>query len=169
MNNFVEQLRLAEKATEDIYFAKIDRELIESLHRRLQAEKYSCQPSDQFSAEERAKASPAVCKWQALANESIPKTSWFGRYQDICTVSQGARAMSVMISKILHRASKCPFACFMKFLLSITFIYALHVAAYHQADVPLYSYVWLVNLFAVTAVLAIAFHWNCRFRNSDIG
>ena len=77
--------------------------------------------------------------------------------------------MSIMISKLLHRASKCPFACFMKFLLSITFIYALHVAAYHQADVTLYSYVWLVNLFAVTAVLAIAFHWNCRFRNSDIG
>ena len=39
MSNFVEQLRLAEKAAEDIYFAKVNRELIESLHKRLQAEK----------------------------------------------------------------------------------------------------------------------------------
>ena len=32
MGDFVEQLRLAEKAAEDIYFAKVSRELIESLH-----------------------------------------------------------------------------------------------------------------------------------------
>ena len=60
MSGFVEQLRLAEKAAEDIYFAKIDRELIESLHKRLQTEKNSGQPSDQFSAEARAEASPAL-------------------------------------------------------------------------------------------------------------
>ena len=40
----IEQLRLAEKAAEDIYFAKIDRELIESLHKRLEAEKSFGQP-----------------------------------------------------------------------------------------------------------------------------
>mgnify|MGYP000270061839 CR=1 FL=1 len=34
MTGFVEQLRLAEKAAEDIYFAKLNRELIEALHRR---------------------------------------------------------------------------------------------------------------------------------------
>jgi hypothetical protein len=39
MSNFVEQLRLAEKAAEDIYFAKLNRELIEALHKRMQAEK----------------------------------------------------------------------------------------------------------------------------------
>ena len=39
MSDFVEKLRLAEKAAEDIYFAKVDRELIESLHKRMQAEK----------------------------------------------------------------------------------------------------------------------------------
>ena len=77
--------------------------------------------------------------------------------------------MSDMISKLLHRAGKCPFACFMKFLLSVNFIYALHVAAYHQADVTLYSYVWLLNIFAVIAVLAVAFHWSCLFRNADKG
>ena len=49
MRGFVEQLRLAEKAAEDIYFAKINRELIESLHKRMQAEKDSFQPSDQSS------------------------------------------------------------------------------------------------------------------------
>lgn len=60
MNGFIEQLRLAEKAAEDIYFAKIDCELIESLHRRLQAERNSGQPSHQFRAETRAEASSAL-------------------------------------------------------------------------------------------------------------
>ena len=50
MSNFVEQLRLAEKAAEDIYFAKVNRELIESLHKRMQTEKNAFQPSDQSSA-----------------------------------------------------------------------------------------------------------------------
>ena len=61
MSGFVEQLRLAEKAVEDIYFAKVNRELIESLHKRMQAEKDSFQPSDhQHWA--RAEDSPAVMK-----------------------------------------------------------------------------------------------------------
>ena len=51
MGGFVEKLRLAEKAAEDIYFAKVNRELIEALHKRIQAEKNSFQPSDQSSAE----------------------------------------------------------------------------------------------------------------------
>ena len=50
MSDFVEKLRLAEKAAEDIYFAKVNRELIEDLHRRIQAEENSSQPSDHFSA-----------------------------------------------------------------------------------------------------------------------
>ncbi len=49
MNGFVEQLRLAEKAAEDIYFARINRELIEALHKRMLAEKKSFQPSGQSS------------------------------------------------------------------------------------------------------------------------
>ena len=56
MNDFVRQLRLAEKAAEDIYIAKVDRELIESLHKRMQAEKNSFHPSDQSSAEARPNA-----------------------------------------------------------------------------------------------------------------
>ncbi|MDB4409679.1 hypothetical protein N9235_02590 [Gammaproteobacteria bacterium] len=55
----------------------------------------------------------------------------------------------------------------MKFLLSVTFIYAIHVAAYHQADMAHSSYFWLANLFAVIAVLAVAFHWSCQIRNAD--
>ena len=51
MGDFVEQLRLAEKAAEDIYFAKVNRELIEDLHRRMQEEKNSFQTSDQSSVE----------------------------------------------------------------------------------------------------------------------
>jgi hypothetical protein len=62
MSGFVEQIRLAEKAAEDIYFAKVDRELIESLHKRMQAEKKSFQAADQRSAEARAKDSPVVVK-----------------------------------------------------------------------------------------------------------
>ena len=51
MSDFVEQLRLAEKAAEDIYFAKVDRKLIESLHKLMRAEKDSFQPSGQSSVE----------------------------------------------------------------------------------------------------------------------
>ncbi len=75
--------------------------------------------------------------------------------------------MSTILADLFHRSGQCPFACFLKFLLSVFFIYALHVAAYHQIDVSLYSYVWQVNLFAVIAVLALAFNWNCQFRNAD--
>ena len=38
MGDFIDKLRLAEKAAEDIYFAKVNRELIESLHKRMQPE-----------------------------------------------------------------------------------------------------------------------------------
>ena len=75
--------------------------------------------------------------------------------------------MSVMIANLFHRASKCPTACFLKLLLSVSFVYALHIAAYHQVDVPLYSYIWLVNLVGVIAVLALALHWNCEYRNAE--
>ena len=44
MNYFIEQLKLAEKAAEDIYFAKINFELIEALHKHMKVEKNSCQP-----------------------------------------------------------------------------------------------------------------------------
>ena len=51
MTGFVEQLRLAEKAAEDIYFAQVSRELIAALHKRMQIEKDSDQPSDEARAE----------------------------------------------------------------------------------------------------------------------
>lgn len=60
MAGFAEQLRLAEKAAEDIYFAKVSRELIESLHKRMQTEKDSYQPSDQPGAEALAGYGPAI-------------------------------------------------------------------------------------------------------------
>jgi hypothetical protein len=62
MSDFVEQLRLAEKAAEDIYFAKLNHELIESLHKRMQPERNSCQPSGQSSARARVEGSPVVMK-----------------------------------------------------------------------------------------------------------
>jgi len=38
MTDFVETMKLAEKAQEDIYFAKLNRKLIEELHRRAAVE-----------------------------------------------------------------------------------------------------------------------------------
>ena len=50
MSDFITQLRLAEKAAEDIYFAKVNCELIACLHRRMQSEKNTSQPAVQASA-----------------------------------------------------------------------------------------------------------------------
>ena len=52
MSDFVEQLRLAEKAAEDIYFAKVSRELIESMHKRMQVEDRSCNPGAEARSED---------------------------------------------------------------------------------------------------------------------
>jgi hypothetical protein len=52
--DFVETMRLAEKAQEDIYFAKINRELIDELHRHAEAEKAAA-----AAAEKTAKADKA--------------------------------------------------------------------------------------------------------------
>lgn len=43
MSDFVEQLALAEKAAEDIYFAKVNRELINALHEQMRSEERACQ------------------------------------------------------------------------------------------------------------------------------
>lgn len=51
MSDFVEQLALAEKAAEDIYFARVNRELIESLHEQLRAEEHSQEAPDQSGVE----------------------------------------------------------------------------------------------------------------------
>lgn len=47
MSDFVEQLALAEKAAEDIYFARVNRELIESLHEQMRAEERSSRAAEQ--------------------------------------------------------------------------------------------------------------------------
>lgn len=51
MSDFVEQLALAEKAAEDIYFARVNRELIESLREQLRAEEHSKEAPDQSGVE----------------------------------------------------------------------------------------------------------------------
>jgi hypothetical protein len=55
MSDFIEQLRLAEKAAEDIYFAKVNRELIDALHKRMQAEEDDCESSDRSRTQAQAK------------------------------------------------------------------------------------------------------------------
>ena len=47
MTNFVEKLRLAERAKEDVYFSRIDRELIEALHQHEQLHDPDESPDDQ--------------------------------------------------------------------------------------------------------------------------
>jgi len=61
MRGLVEQLRLAEKAAEDIYFAKVNRELIESLHKRVRA-KEQCLATSGSVIEKQAGTRPAVVK-----------------------------------------------------------------------------------------------------------
>jgi hypothetical protein len=41
MTNLVDQLRLAERAKENVYFARIDRELIDALHQHEQLDRLS--------------------------------------------------------------------------------------------------------------------------------
>lgn len=47
MTNLVDQLRLAERAEEDIYFARIDRELIDALHQQERLDRLARVESDQ--------------------------------------------------------------------------------------------------------------------------
>jgi ribosomal protein L12E/L44/L45/RPP1/RPP2 len=57
VTDFVETMRLVEKAQEDIYFAKLNRELIEELHRHAAAEEAAAAAA---AAEKSAKARQAV-------------------------------------------------------------------------------------------------------------
>jgi hypothetical protein len=75
--------------------------------------------------------------------------------------------MSGFLSKLLHRASKCPFAFSLKFLLLICCLGTLHVAIYHRVDMGPYVYTLLVGLIGLVGSLALAFHWNCQLSNSE--
>jgi hypothetical protein len=75
--------------------------------------------------------------------------------------------MSALISNLLHRASVCPSACFLKFLLLAVCIYIFHIAISHQVDVSPHLYTLLVGLVGVVATLALAFHWHCQLRKSE--
>ena len=75
--------------------------------------------------------------------------------------------MSALISNLLHRASVCPFACFLKFLLVAGCIYTLHIAISHQFDVSPHLYTLLAGSVGVVATLALAFHWHCQLRKGE--
>ena len=62
MSDFMTQLRLAEKAAEDIYFAKINSELIESIHKRMQAGENPFRSSGQPCAKTQAQYRAVVMK-----------------------------------------------------------------------------------------------------------
>lgn len=67
------------------------------------------------------------------------------------------------VANLYHRVCKCPVACFLKFLLSVSILYVLHIALYHQADMSPYLSALLVVSVSVVAVIALAFHWTCDF------
>ena len=75
--------------------------------------------------------------------------------------------MLIMLENVFHRANKCPFACFFKVLLSVSFIFALHIAISHQVSVSPYIFIMLVAFVGLVAALAVATHWSCRIRNTD--
>lgn len=75
--------------------------------------------------------------------------------------------MLVILDNLFHRANQCPFACFLKVLLSVSFIFALHIAISHQVNVSPYLFIMLVGLVGVIATLAAATHWSCRIRNTN--
>ena len=75
--------------------------------------------------------------------------------------------MLIMLQNLIQRANQCPFACFLKVLLFISFIFALHIAIFHQVNVSPYIFIMLVVLVGVIAALAVATHWSCRIRNMD--
>jgi hypothetical protein len=75
--------------------------------------------------------------------------------------------MLIVLENLFHRANQCPFACFLKVLLSVSFISILHIAISHQVNVSPYIFIMLVALLGVIAALAVATHWSCRLRNTD--
>jgi hypothetical protein len=75
--------------------------------------------------------------------------------------------MLAMFQNLFHRANRCPFACFLKVLLSISIIYTIHIAIAHQINVSPYSFIILLGFVGVIAALAVASDWSCRIRNVD--
>ena len=73
----------------------------------------------------------------------------------------------MMLEDLFRLANRCPVACFLKVLLSVIFIYAIHIAISHQVNVSPYSFILLVALVGVIAALAVAFDWSCRIDNKD--
>jgi hypothetical protein len=76
--------------------------------------------------------------------------------------------MLTTLQNLYHRAHQCPFACFLKVLLSVSIIFALHIAISHQVSVSPYLFIMLVAFVGLIAALAAATHWSCRIRNTDI-
>ena len=69
------------------------------------------------------------------------------------------------IKDLVHRASQCPVASILKAVLLVSFLYALHVAAFHQGDMSHHSFTLLVDSVGLLAMLTLALHWACSFRH----
>ncbi len=75
--------------------------------------------------------------------------------------------MSDSMSNLVNRARRCPFACFLKVSVVVSFVYALHVAVFHQSDMSSHSFALLVDSVGLLAMLALAMHWVCSYRHPE--
>ena len=73
--------------------------------------------------------------------------------------------MPKSISNLVHRANQCPVARILMAVLLVGFLYALHVAAFHQGDMSNHLYALLVASVGMLAMLTLAFHWMCAFHH----
>ena len=74
--------------------------------------------------------------------------------------------MSATIPNVFHCARKCPFAYFLMLLVTVSFVIVIYLALFHQADISPYLGAMLTSLIGVIAVLAVALHRSCLFRNT---
>ena len=75
--------------------------------------------------------------------------------------------MSDLLATVNHHIRGCPFACFLRLLCSLSFIIALNIAAFHQAEVSRALYILLLAATGLVAMLMLAVNSNCRVRLSE--
>lgn len=66
------------------------------------------------------------------------------------------------LNQLKQRARRCPFACFLKILVVISFAIALDIAVYFQGAMSFHEYYVFVMLIAYLAILGIITNTNCR-------
>ena len=66
------------------------------------------------------------------------------------------------LNQLKQRARRCPFACFLKILIVISFAIALDIAVYFEGAMSFHEYSVFVMFIAYLAILGIITNTNCR-------